>query len=352
MLQFYKRSCYSVGMILICFGTRPECIKLQPLLSALDTHIAYKTLFTGQHQDLINPSVDYHINILQSNQRLNTIIAACMTIPNHIFDGVSHVLVQGDTASALGVALCAFHRGIPIIHLEAGLRSHNLEHPYPEEGYRQCISRLASIHLCPTQTNADHLKNEGISSHVTVVGNTVLDHLVGLTPEYGNTVLVTMHRRENHATMHVWASAINAIAMQHPELEFIWPMHPNPNVSKHHHILSNVRVLQPLSHPDMIQAIRTCHCIISDSGGLQEEASFLNKKMIVCRRITERTESLHSHSFLCPHPTELAALFNMIHANPVVNAPCPYGDGHASAKILTYLKNTLIHPEPAPLIHS
>lgn len=328
-------------MILICFGTRPEYIKIQPLLNQLDDEIPYKTLFTGQHLDLVDAQVDFKLHVSNTGNRMNDTIHACLATPDNIFDGISHVLVQGDTASALGMALAGFHRQKPIIHLEAGLRTYDLKQPYPEEGYRQAISRLASIHLCPTELNAQNLRNEQVQGNILVVGNTVLDHLTGITPKNGNTVLITMHRRENHHNLSDWFDAINSLAKQTPDLTFKLPIHPNPNVIKHRKRLTHVQVIEPIEYATMIQKIASCKLIISDSGGIQEEASFLNKRVIVCRQKTERTESLNTHSFLCPTPQELANTFNSIMNQPTVNAPCPYGDGHAAEKIMAYFKHQI-----------
>jgi UDP-N-acetylglucosamine 2-epimerase (non-hydrolysing) len=328
-------------MILICFGTRPEYIKIQPLLNQLNGEIPYKTLFTGQHLDLFDAQVNFKLHVSDTGNRMNDTIHTCLSTPDSIFDGISHVLVQGDTASALGMALAGFHHQKPIIHLEAGLRTYDLMQPYPEEGYRQAISRLASIHLCPTELNAQNLRNEQVQGNILVVGNTVLDHLTGITPKNGNTVLVTMHRRENHQHLTNWFDAINSLAKHTPDLTFELPIHPNPNVIKHRERLTHVHVVEPIEYATMIQKIASCKLIISDSGGIQEEASFLNKKVIVCRQKTERIESVNTHSFLCPTPQELANTFHYVMSQPTVNAPCPYGDGQASKKIISYLKTNI-----------
>lgn len=337
-------------MILICFGTRPEYIKVQPVLNQFHGNIPYKTLFTGQHMDLVDASVDHVLNIPNNGNRMDDTIQACLSAPDHVFDSITHVLVQGDTASAFGMALAGFHRQKTIVHLEAGLRTYDLTQPYPEEGYRQAISRLASIHLCPTELNAKNLRNEQVQGDILVVGNTVLDHLTGITPKDGNTVLVTMHRRENHSQMPEWFTTINMIANDHPTLLFELPIHPNPNVSKHRDRLTHVNVINPVDYDTMIHKIANCKLIISDSGGIQEEASFLNKKVIVCRQKTERIESLNTHSFLCPTPGELPQLFESVLNAPTVNTPCPYGDGHAAQNITAYFNAHLwLSLTPPPL---
>lgn len=319
--------------ILICFGTRPEWLKIKPILDKLHKS-DYILLFTGQHQDLLNNvSVKYRINISSTSSRLDAIVNDCLQqFPEGEFKGV---LVQGDTASAFGCALAAFNRQLPIYYLEAGLRSYDLEHPYPEEGYRQMISRLATINFCPTELSADNLRAERVSGKIYVVGNTVLDNLIDKpSGQYGDEILITLHRRENHHIMDEWFRTIELLANKYDNYKFILPIHPNPNVQRHKHLLNKVSVVSPLSHNETIDIVRNCRFIISDSGGIQEEASFFNKKVIVCRKTTERPEGLNTgHLHLCPTPDRLLSLFSVIEQNPYINVPCPYGDGHSAQRV-------------------
>jgi UDP-N-acetylglucosamine 2-epimerase (non-hydrolysing) len=298
----------------------------------------YKLLFTGQHPDLLKDvEVDYQIKINQSDNRLDSIISDCMLqFPNGDFEGV---LVQGDTGSAFGCALAAFNRQLKIYYLEAGLRSYNLEHPYPEEGYRQMISRISNVNFAPTELSFDNLIEEKVSGETHIVGNSVLDNLLEYkTGEYGNQVLVTLHRRENHHWMDDWFREINILAMENPDLEFILPIHPNPNVQKHRGLLTHVTITDPLEHKQLIEILRKCRLVISDSGGLQEEGSFFNKKVIVCRTTTERPEGLDTgHLYLCPSPSNLRVLFGLINKDYYIDTKCPYGDGKTSEKILDIL---------------
>ena len=323
--------------ILLCFGTRPEWLKIKPLIKLMDKS-QYKLLFTGQHPDLLKDvEVDYQINILGSDNRLDSIIADCiLQFPNGEFEGV---LVQGDTGSAFGCALAAFNRQLKIYYLEAGLRSYNLHHPYPEEGYRQMIARIADVNFSPTDLSASNLKEERVNGKIHTVGNSVLDNLLEFkTGEYGNQVLVTLHRRENHHWMDEWFREINILAMENPDLEFILPIHPNPNVQKHRGLLTNVTVTNPLEHKELIEILRKSRLVISDSGGLQEEGSFFNKKVIVCRTTTERPEGLHTgHLYLCPSPSDLKILFDKLKEDYYIDNKCPYGDGKTSEKILNIL---------------
>jgi UDP-N-acetylglucosamine 2-epimerase (non-hydrolysing) len=250
-------------------------------------------------------------------------------------------LVQGDTGSAFGCALAAFNRQLKIYYLEAGLRSYDLHHPYPEEGYRQMIARIADVNFSPTQLSANNLIKEKVNGDIHVVGNSVLDNLVDFgDPSYENFVLITLHRRENHHWMDKWFTQLNELAISNPDLEFILPIHPNPNVQKWKHLLTDVNVVEPLDHMDMIYHIKKCKFIISDSGGLQEEGSFFNKKVIVCRETTERPEGLHTgHLHLCKKPSDLKRLFGNINNNPYICEPCPYGDGNTSEKVLKILRD-------------
>ena len=325
--------------ILLCFGTRPEWLKIKPLIKLMDRS-EYKLLFTGQHPDLLKDvEVDYKININTSDNRLDSIISDCMLqFPQGEFGGV---LVQGDTGSAFGCALAGFNRQLKIYYLEAGLRSYNLQHPYPEEGYRQMIARIADVNFSPTQLSANNLIKEKVSGEIHVVGNSVLDNLKEFGEgTYENFVLVTLHRRENHHWMDEWFTQLNDLAKENPEIEFILPIHPNPNVQKWKHLLTHVNVIEPLEHTQLINTMRKCKLIISDSGGLQEEGSFFNKKVIVCRETTERPEGLHTgHLYLCKKPSELKKLFGRLKENSYICEPCPYGDGYTSEKVYKILKN-------------
>lgn len=314
-------------MILICFGTRPEYIKVKSLITNLPN---VKTCFTGQHKDLLKDiSVDFHLQFDEqlSTNRLNDIVINILR-STFIFEGIDYVLVQGDTTTAFAIALSAYHMNKCVIHLEAGLRTHNIQDPFPEELNRQLIGRIADIHLCPTSLNRQNLLNEGIdSSKIHIVGNTGLDNIDKSGCIYGNTILVTLHRRNNFELMDKWFLAIEQLANDFPDLEFILPIHPNPLVQMHRHLLNKAHVIEPISHGEMINLMKKCKFIISDSGGIQEEASFLNKRIIICRMDTERPEVLKNHGVLCNNPNKLIELFNIMNDNYVVDAPCPFGDG-------------------------
>ena len=324
--------------LLICFGTRPEWLKIKPLIKIMDRS-EYKLFFTGQHEDLLKEvDVDYKATIKEGSNRLDEVVKACLDLPEGEFRGV---MVQGDTASAFACAIGAYHRGLRIYYLEAGLRSKSLKHPYPEEGYRQMIARIADVNFAPTQTAMVNLFEEKSLGDTWLVGNTVLDNLVDLAePTYGNKVLVTLHRRENHPIMHEWFKEINDLAGMYPELEFIIPLHPNPNVQKHRDLLTDVTVVEPLSHEETMTILLNCKLVISDSGGIQEEATFFNKKVIVCRTTTERPEAIYTgHLHICKETKDLKDLFIRLEEYAYIQKDCPYGDGYAAEKIKKILDN-------------
>jgi UDP-N-acetylglucosamine 2-epimerase (non-hydrolysing) len=321
-------------MILICFGTRPEYIKVKSLIDNLSN---IKTCFTGQHKDLLkNVHVDYNLDFKDSfsTNRLNDIVINILQY-TYIFDNIEYVMVQGDTTTAFSIAVSAYHMNKKVIHLEAGLRTYNTKDPFPEESNRQMIGRIADIHLCPTNQNKQNLLNENIDMHkIFVVGNTGLDNIDKSGCEYKKQILITLHRRNNLSIMKEWFSVIDKLAFENPEIEFILPIHPNPEVQKHRECLHYVHVIEPLSHENMIEIMKKCIFIISDSGGIQEEASFLNKKIIICRENTERSEVLENHGVLCKSPDFLEELFNKTINDYIINADCPFGDGFAYKKIM------------------
>lgn len=337
-------------MILLAYGTRPEYIKIKPLIDIFNKKgFPYKILFTGQHKDLLKEQkVDFQLEIPEtSNNRLNEIVMSTMTkhfswILNH---GVnpSHVLVQGDTTSVLAVALSAFHHGIKVIHLEAGLRTYDNQNPYPEEQNRRLVSQITDIHLCPTELSKQNLINEKILGDKYVVGNTVLDNLLQYKErcEYTNKILITMHRRENHHWMQEWFISINKLAEMYTEYEFILPIHPNPNVQKHKHLLTHVNIIDPLPHNELMELLIKTRLVITDSGGLQEECSFFNKKCLTCRKVTERPEAIGQSTIMIKEPLDLIEEFINHHIDYEINYESPFGDGNSAEKICKILKNII-----------
>ena len=331
-------------MILVTFGTRPEYIKVKPLIKVLkENSIEFSILFTGQHVDLLRDVKEDNIRRIEivdsGTCRLDSIVSSILN-KEHIFEGISSVLVQGDTTSAFSVALAAFHRKIKIIHLEAGLRTYDFENPYPEEANRQLISRISDINLCPTDINKNHLLSENVSGKCFVVGNTVLDNLIDIDVDYQEKIIVTLHRRENHALILDWFLEIERLANRYDHIEFILPIHPNPCVSKHSNVFEKVKVVPPMSYEKFIENLSSCKLVITDSGGIQEECSFLRKKAIVCRLTTERSEVVDKFSFLCASPRDLESIFSSHVQDYIPNKEftCPYGEGKTSESIFEILK--------------
>lgn len=332
-------------MILLTYGTRPEFIKIKPLISGLQMEgIPFKILFTGQHNDIADGHYDYRIYMSDKTEnRLDNIISNIMLCNDDFFSNVTHILVQGDTTSVVGLSLAAIHRKIKVIHLEAGLRTYDYENPYPEEYNRRIVSSIASIHLCPTNLNAENLKKENVHGDIYVVGNTVLDNLIHLKDScvYDNKILVTLHRRENHIIIDKWFTEINNLAIKHPELEFIIPLHPNPNIQAQKHLLTNINVINPLTHTELLKLLTQTKLVITDSGGLQEECSFFNKICLVCRKTTERVETIGTTSFLIESPENLIDIFENKLLSFKVDFISPYGNGDSGIIISKLLKKIL-----------
>jgi UDP-N-acetylglucosamine 2-epimerase (non-hydrolysing) len=336
-------------MLLIAFGTRPEWIKVKHLVKLLEEQGGeYQLLFTGQHTSLIENEIGVPWGKVRKlevenicENRLDNVFSSTL---KNIGDlkGVSGVLVQGDTTSALAVAMAAFHRQVPVFHLEAGMRTFDKNNPYPEEFNRHAISALTDIHFCPTHVEKENLSKclDPRKTEIHVVGNTVIDNIVDLRPRLEDFVIVTMHRRENHKRMADWFLAVNE-ASKNSKFRYIFPIHPNPNVQKHKDLLTNVDVIDPVDHKKFTLFLRDCRYAITDSGGIQEELSWLRKKTIVCRENTERALGIGRSAFLCPMPEFLPSMCRQIESNDhyLVKEECPYGDGRASQRVFNILKH-------------
>lgn len=328
-------------MILLCLGTRPEYIKLKPLMDKMSGRIPYEVLFTGQHVDLLKDiEFNQSLKITNGKNRLDSVLTSVF---NKIdFSRYDAVMVQGDTVSAFAIALSAFNNGCKVIHLEAGMRTYDKTEPFPEETYRQCISRLADIHFTPSSIETKHLKDEKVSGEVYEVGNTVLDNLVGTPVSYENEILVTMHRRENHHNMGEWFGVIDRLARENKEYTFTIPLHPNPNVQKHRDVLRHVNVIKPLEYSEMISKISKCKLLLTDSGGIQEEASFLKKMVLLCRKNTERLSLIDKNVTICETPEKVYNEFQkLIVTDCVYHGESPYGDGNTCELIVEKLKGII-----------
>lgn len=298
-------------MYLICFGTRPEIIKLIPLINKFkEKKINFVTLFSGQHENLIKDfykyidKPDYILeNIMEHNQTLNKLISKILINMDRILtnSNISKIIVQGDTSTAYAVALSGFHNKKMVYHLEAGLRTNDKYSPYPEELNRRMISQIADVHLCPTKKSVDNLKNENIENNVYLVGNTIVDAYEYILKkesnnEYiknllkGSYFVVTLHRRENRGErmLKMW----NELIEISKSYNIVYITHPSLPESREIFKDKKIELLEPLNYEDMVHLISKSAGIITDSGGLQEEAVCANKNVLICRDTTERPETI------------------------------------------------------------
>ncbi len=331
-------------MVFLCYGTRPEIIKMAPVARALgELAVPYRTVFTGQHPDLYRDVADLmpapHFILASADREatMSAVFAYILLGLEQIFlsEKPRLVVAQGDTNTVLAAAMAAHHRCIAFGHIEAGLRTHDLRNPWPEEGVRQQVSRLATLHWAPTAQAVDNLRAEGITKGVTLTGNTIVDscNAFNFPIFYGNEVLVTLHRRENFgAPLENLAAQIERLAAQHPDLQFIFPMHPNPQVQRLRESLRAVRVVAPMPYPELLQLLGRARFVISDSGGIQEECAVFQKKILVCRSVTERPEGVQAgFAKLVGH--DVAAHFDWANDAPEWRGENPYGDGQAGRRI-------------------
>ena len=295
-------------MYLLGYGTRPEAIKLFPLAIELQKRkIPFKVLFTGQHEDLANdksipmPKPDIVLkNVMKDGQSINSLLSKIIVKSDKYFNNSNlKLIVQGDAESGIGLAISAFNNQIDVIHLEAGLRTNNINSPFPEEMNRRLLSQISNVHFCHSKKAVDNLKKENITNNVYLVGNTVVDSvdyiLKNKTPSKnilnlinrGAYFVATMHRRENRDTKfkRVWSELENISSKK----RIIYITHPSvKNI-----ILdpsSNIDIIQPVNYVDMIYLLKHSGGVFSDSGGIQEEVTSLNKFMLICRDTTERKE--------------------------------------------------------------
>lgn len=365
--------------ILVAFGTRPEAIKLFPVIHALKQEPAFDVTVcvTAQHRDLLDqvlsiarvtPDVD--LNIMRPNQSLPEITSRILQgIDQVLADvGPDRVIVQGDTTTAMAAALSSYYRKIPVDHVEAGLRSGDIYSPWPEEVNRKVVGSIASLHFAPTQRAADALMRENITQErVVVTGNTVIDalletrsrivdfaderrfvdsHLAGR--DNRRIILVTAHRRENFdGGMQRIANALQMLAERGDTL-ILFPVHPNPNVMQPMRELlgshPHIRLLPPLDYVPFVYLLSRCHFVLTDSGGVQEEAPALGKPVLVMRDTTERPEGVDAGTALLVG-TDPGRIFREAsrllddeqHYRLMSRAHNPFGDGHASHRIVAAL---------------
>ena len=337
--------------VMVCFGTRPEVIKLAPVIDALSSSkISFMTIFTGQHESLFDdvaslvPQPDVRCNIMEEGQSPSHVMSQIMSEMPRYYDRIQPkmVVVQGDTTTAAAVALSAYYHGYPVGHVEAGLRTHDLSAPFPEELNRQLISRIAQLNWAPTSTARENLEAEGCDG-IIVTGNTVIDSCLhrSLKVKYEDKVLVTLHRRENFGEkMASLFRQIEQFARENSQLEFVFPMHPNPEVLKHRNLLEEVMVVDPLSYEDLLELLSKVRFVISDSGGIQEECAAFRKKVLVCREKTERPEGVEA-GLARIVGADIGNDFKWANDSPEWAGDNPYGDGKASDRIVNHIRDYL-----------
>jgi UDP-N-acetylglucosamine 2-epimerase (non-hydrolysing) len=369
----------SRATILIVFGTRPEAIKLFPVIAALkgDPRFHPVVCVSAQHREMLDQVLeiagivpDHDLDIMQPGQTLDALTAALLTGLGRVMDEVQpdRVVVQGDTATAMAGALAAYYRKVPVDHVEAGLRSGNIYHPWPEEINRKIIGTMASLHFAPTETAAAALRAEAVDGRrVHVTGNTVIDALqwvtariaaepalaAGLAPLEarfaGKRIIgVTSHRRENFGGgLETIAEAVRRIAAR-PDVALVFPVHPNPNVRAVMHGalagLDNVALIEPLDYPHFAHLLNLAEIMLTDSGGVQEEAPALGKPVLVMRETTERPEGVAAGTARLVGTdadrivSEISTLLDDKAAyEAMARAHNPFGDGHAARRIVEIL---------------
>tara|TARA_Y100000590_G_scaffold193773_2_gene220222 strand:+ start:12530 stop:13615 length:1086 start_codon:yes stop_codon:yes gene_type:complete len=337
--------------LMVCFGTRPEVIKLAPVIDKLSSsEISFMTVFTGQHASLFDdvasliPPPDVRCNIMGEGQSPSHVMSQIISEMPPYFGRFQPkmVIVQGDTTTSAAVALSAYYHRSPLGHVEAGLRTHDLKAPFPEELNRQLISRIAQLNWAPTSTARKNLEAEGCDG-IIVTGNTVIDNCLqrNHTVKYEDKVLVTLHRRENFGKkMASLFRQIEQFARDNPQLEFVFPMHPNPEVLKHRDLLKAVAVVDPLSYDDFLELLSKVRFVISDSGGIQEECAAFQKKVLVCREKTERPEGVDA-GLARTVGDDIGNNFKWANDYPEWTGENPYGDGKAAERIVNHIKDYL-----------
>lgn len=379
--------------IMLVFGTRPEAIKMAPLVKEFQKYPEeFKTIVcvTGQHREMLDQVLhifeitpDYDLNIMKQGQDLYDVTARVLTGMRDVLKEVQPdiVLVHGDTTTSTASALAAFYQQIPVGHVEAGLRTHNIYSPWPEEMNRLITGRIASYHFSPTPLSRQNLLDEGVKeSFIAVTGNTVIDALYIVVDKIKNDkklgeelegvlqasgydinrlqdgkklVLITGHRRENFGDGFIsMCKAIQTLTKQYPDVDFVYPMHLNPNVRKPIHEmfgedlsnLGNMFFIEPLEYLSFVYLMEKSTIVLTDSGGIQEEAPGLGKPVLVMRDTTERPEALKAGTVRLVGTNydkivdEVSALLdNEAYYEKMSKAVNPYGDGLACERIVSFL---------------
>lgn len=373
--------------VLIVFGTRPEAIKMAPLVKEFHKHkdaVEAVVCVTGQHRQMLDQVLslfeivpDYDLNIMKQGQDLYDVTSRVLLGMREVLMAVKPdvVLVHGDTTTSTATALAAFYQQIPVGHVEAGLRTHNIYSPWPEEMNRQITGRVATLNFAPTRLSCSNLQQEGVSGDsIMVTGNTVIDALYWVVDKLKSDgalleqvkvkirqsgyemardrrlVLITGHRRENFGSGFIdMCSAIRDLASKYPEVDFVYPMHLNPNVRRPIHkvfgedlsVYSNLFFIEPLEYLEFVCMMEKSVLVLTDSGGIQEEAPGLGKPVLVMRDTTERPEAVDAGTVRLVG-TDYNAIVNNVslllddktYYERMSKAVNPYGDGLASARIV------------------
>lgn len=385
--------------IMLVFGTRPEAIKMAPLVKEFQKHPEeFNTIVcvTGQHREMLDQVLlifeiipDYDLNIMKQGQDLYDVTARVLTGMRDVLTETKPdvVLVHGDTTTSTAAALAAFYQQIPVGHVEAGLRTHNIYSPWPEELNRQITGRIAEYDFAPTPLSRDNLLKENVDeSKITVTGNTVIDALYMVVDKIKNNpqldtelkgilktagydvdrlsdgkklVLITGHRRENFGDGFIsMCKAIKTLTEKYPDVDFVYPMHLNPNVRKPIHEvfgedlsgLGNMFFIEPLEYLSFVYLMEKSNIVLTDSGGIQEEAPGLGKPVLVMRDTTERPEALDAGTVKLVG-TDYDKIVNEVSSllddqeiyEKMSKAVNPYGDGLASNRIVSSIKNQLVN---------
>ena len=365
--------------ILVILGTRPEAIKLAPVVLELRKKPYYRVFVcnTEQQKELSNQTLgffgidaDFKLDVMRPNQTLAGVQSRILTALSGVFQNnhFDATIVQGDTMTVFCGALVSFYNRVPVFHVEAGLRSYDLFEPFPEEAMRQMTSRITDLHFAPTQLAYDSLIKENIDSEkITLTGNTVIDALTCLSNETmqqaekalqnrgiklnNKLVLITAHRRENHGErLDRILNAITTLTEKYPDHQFVLPVHPNPNVHDKVYAalgkLPNVILTEPLDYPELVCLMKNTKLVLTDSGGIQEEAPTFGNPVLVMRYETERTEGVTAgfaklvgadiDKILSESDAILSCDKSETRLDGTKN---PYGDGHASEKIIQTINN-------------
>jgi UDP-N-acetylglucosamine 2-epimerase len=331
----------------IIFGTRPEYLKLKCLIDEFkNREISHQVIYVSQHEtiDEIMDASFIKLKIEKTtSDRLSNIGSEILLKLPEIIKYSTHIIIQGDTSTAFYCALCGFQLNKKIIHIEAGLRTYDLNRPFPEEGYRQMISRISSIHFTPHNESVKLLNDEKVFGFIENVGNSILDLIKSYNFEckMENIVIITFHRRENWNEVNNLLIGLKKLIEKTPNIKYMWYLHHNielqNTVKKYIKDISNIYLMNPCNHITFIEQISKCNFIITDSGGIQEEASFLGKHCVVLRASTERTHIPKEYITILEDYTKLDTIYEYIPKNilPQCNV---YGNGFTSKQILDFIQ--------------